>query len=162
MFVLQAVCIQPISLPRLVGNPSDSPTRNVDFGSGLCPLVSVWICLLNLCWPLHLHLDFAGFSPTGLDSLSCWLRKASAWTWTDSGRFAHYAKSSYPYGWASRSPPSSIDFDKTLGFPGEGPIWIWFIFVFFFRSSGILSLFVRLCSSLSRLLSFIRPLCDFP
>ena len=133
MFVLQAVCIQPISTRW---NPSDSPTRNVD----LVPPVPFSICL-DL--PFESLLALAPAS--GLRRfLSNWARlalllvggKLSAWTWTDSGRFAHYAKSSYPYGWASRSPPSSIDFDKTLGFPGEGPIWIWFIFVFSFGPPG--------------------------
>ncbi len=44
------------------------------------------------------------------------------WTWRDSGRFSHYSKVAYPYGWARRASAHSIDFDCTLGFPGEGPI----------------------------------------
>ena len=111
-------------------NPSDSPTRNVE----VVPPVPFSICL-DLPFESLLALS----SASGLRRfLSNWARlallvvgrKLSAWTWVDSGRFSHYSKSAYPYGWASRGSSGFLDFDKTLGFPGEGPVWIWFIFVF--------------------------------
>ena len=50
------------------------------------------------------------------------------WHQSSSGcwRFAHYSKKAYPYSWISSavaraSPPHPLDFDQTLGFPGEGP-----------------------------------------
>ena len=55
----------------------------------------------------------------------------SSWEWKDSGRFSHYSKTTYyPYGWSCSRGYAGLQFDKTLGFPGEGPFWIWFIFVF--------------------------------
>ena len=111
-------------------NPSDSPTRNVE----IVPPVPFSICL-DLPFGSLLALSAC----SGLRRfLSNWARlallllggKLSSWTWFDSGRFSHYSKSAYPYGWASRGGFGFLDFDRTLGFPGEGPVWIWFIFVF--------------------------------
>lgn len=61
----------------------------------------------------------------------------SSWKWSDSGRFAHYSKLAYPYGWARRSTSYPLAFDSSLGFPGEGPLSIWVFLLAF----GFLVLF---------------------
>lgn len=110
-------------------NPGDCPTRNVDFPlpvkNGFCRSLS--------------FEELLALSPaSGLRRfLSNWARlflllsgsKLPWWSWTDSSRFGHYSKLAYPYGWSSQAGVSSMTFDQTLGFPGEGPFWIWFFVV---------------------------------
>ena len=53
-----------------------------------------------------------------------WFRSKDSW------RFSHYAPNAYPISWCSRSARKvcfdQMDFDSTLGFPGEGPFGISF------------------------------------
>ena len=109
-------------------NPGDCPTRNVQV-----PAPSCHGFVTGLDFQALLKLN----SPSGLKRhLANWARlflillggRLPWWSWRDSARFGHYAKSTYPFAFSS-SPEVVLGFDKTLGFPGEGPMWIWFFFV---------------------------------
>ena len=130
-------------------NKADHPTRNTEIPndkghsfssskslmdlarlskvSGLRRFASNWARLVLLMLDGHLpwHLDFA-----------------------QSWRFAHYRSVAYPFLWTSSAVRrtaldfSQMDFDSTLGFPGEGPLCTsWLIFVlcsFVFPDFGLL------------------------
>lgn len=113
-------------------NPSDCPTRNVDVPE---PSRHGFVASLDFQSLLKLA------SASGLRRhLANWARlflillggRLPWWSWKDSVRFGHYAKTTYPLA-VGLSPDVSLGFDKTLGFPGEGPIWTWFFFVWLFE-----------------------------
>ena len=111
-------------------NPADCPTRNLEFPRPV-PFSIYRSCSFESLLALAPASGLRRF-------LSNWARlallllggKLSSWKWEDSGRFSHYSKTTYPYGWSCCQGYTGLQFDKTLGFPGEGPFWIWFIFVF--------------------------------
>ena len=134
-------------------NKADHPTRNVEIPtdegssfvrdkefldlarlskvSGLRRFASNWARLVLLLINGHLpwHLDFA-----------------------HSWRFSHYRSTVYPYLWISSSVRRSaldfpqMDFDSTLGFPGEGPgLPLWLRYPYCFVLLALCSLGPGLC-----------------
>ena len=148
-----AGCLYPsFSFAPTRMNPADCPTRDVCFPDPVREGFAK-------------HLDSASLlvlAPvSGLRRfLSNWARlvlvllqgRLCSWTWGDSGRFSHYSKSAYPYGWSCSRKAQLKDFDATLGFPGEGPLWVCRFCLLLFSSSVscfLPSSFGRLCLSLS-------------
>ena len=148
-----AGCLYPsFSFAPTRMNPADCPTRDVCFPDPVREGFAK-------------HLDSASLlvlAPvSGLRRfLSNWARlvlvllqgRLCSWTWGDSRRFSHYSKSAYPYGWSCSRKTQLMDFDATLGFPGEGPLWVCRFCLLLFSSSVscfLPSSFGRLCLSLS-------------
>ncbi len=102
-------------------NPADCPTRDVDFPApvdhGFAHELD-FDSLLSLVPSSGLRRFLSNWARLSLLFLG---GKLPWWDWKDSGRFVHYSKTAYPYGWARRSQAPPMDFDGTLGFPGEGP-----------------------------------------
>ena len=149
-------------------NPSDHPTRDTEIPAPATSLV--------------------GFEEdpgllTSMHSLSGLRRFASNWVrltllligpsrpWSspkDCWTFATWTYRGYPFQWSSGSRKNRMDFDQTLGFPGEGPhalaqsfrIWL------FMLSSWLLIAFIDHASpfgfSLQKLLylDFVSPICS--
>lgn len=129
-------------------NPGDCPTRNV-----AVPAPSCHGFVTGLDFQTLLKLN----SASGLKRhLANWARlflillggRLPWWSWKDSVRFGHYEKSTYPFALNS-SPEVVLGFDKTLGFPGEGPIWIWFLFVLLSEPSYVSPFGLSLCFDFS-------------
>lgn len=74
---------------------------------------------------------------------------------TGSWRFLHYAKSAYPFLWISSAVRKgrfdALDFDKTLGYPGEGHVLLRFFWILSSCAppSPILDFSIALCHHLS-------------
>lgn len=92
-----------------------------------------------------------------------WLRSHDSW------RFQHYAPSAYPISWCSKAARKvrhdPLDFDASLGFPGEGPYgvrfaWPWCLSLFFERSLDFI-LCVDFCSSSVCVLPVVPFVCLF-
>ncbi len=131
-------------------NPADCPTRDLCLPS---PSKNGFVRSLDF----HQLLKLSASS--GLRRfLSNWSRlvlillggKLPWWGWKDSSRFGHYSKASYPAAFAVSC--SQMDFDQTLGFPGEGPFRVWTILVLSLDLSFCSPLDFAVCCSFSVLL----------
>lgn len=137
-------------------NPSDCPTRDVEL-----PLPS------GSSFADHLDLDglHALARVSGLKRFAAnWSRLVclllgGSFGWHSSGtgswRFLHYAKSAYPFLWISSAVRKgrfdALDFDKTLGYPGEGHALLRFFWILSSCAppSPILDFSIALCHHLS-------------
>ena len=107
-------------------NKSDHPTRDVPIPS---PSSRSILKGLNLSEALDLAVvsnlrrfaaNWARLTLLLLGSSPPWFSSKCSW------RFAHYAYDAYPFSWRSEAARKrrydDLEFDATLGFPGEGPL----------------------------------------
>ena len=107
-------------------NKSDHPTRDVPIPS---PSSRSILKGLNLSEALDLAVvsnlrrfaaNWARLTLLLLGSSPPWFSSKGSW------RFAHYAYDAYPFSWRSEAARKrrydDLEFDATLGFPGEGPL----------------------------------------
>lgn len=124
-------------------NPADHPTRDNEMPE---PLKSG----LDQNAELPELLDFARGESLRRPYAN-WVRlfsllRPGPYPWfsvSESWRFMHHKLRHFPFRYSLRhvcQDFSVLDFDSTLGFPGEGPslcLWIWIFFVFLPRSPGL-------------------------
>ena len=111
-------------------NPSDCPTRDVPLPD---PAANSFVFDLpdDSLYALSSSAGLRRFASNWVRLVLLLLGGRFGWhdVRTGSWRFAHYQKTSYPYRWISSSvsrisPVVPMDFDQTLGFPGEGPFTV--------------------------------------
>eukprot|EP00435_Cladocopium_sp_Y103_P034036 s1336_g8.t1 len=143
-------------------NPADHPTRDTEIPeplpSGIDPEASLSE-LLDFAQGENLRRPFANW----VRLFTCLRPAPYGWySASDSWRFMHHKLKHFPFRFALRhamSSASMMDFDATLGFPGEGPsfslFWIFIVFGLFrrwifpvFRRIALWTFFV-FCSALS-------------
>ena len=125
-------------------NPSDCPTRDTPLPD---PAVTSFVDGLesDSLYALVKASGLKRFASNWARLVCLVLGGSFGWHSEASGswRFAHYSKNAYPFRWISKlarqSPCGPLDFDQTLGFPGEGPAFRWlFWFVAIWTSPGCL------------------------
>ena len=106
-------------------NPADHPTRLTSIPAPCDSCLHPGLSFAEL-------LDFSGIASLRRP-LSNWVRlviflrkgKVPWWNSAESWRFKHWGLKHFPYTWGQPKSHSSLsvcmDFDQTLGFPGEGP-----------------------------------------